>query len=103
MATYIVQLTSDAEPRPSYEVSQAEFERLLDLGLLVNEAPDPVAPDLFDQEMAQEIDDVNSQTRASLDARYVVGTGVREIMPLSQGAYDAIPTKSPTTLYAIIP
>lgn len=103
MATYVVQLTSDAEPRPSYEVSEAEFERLRDLGLLVNENPDPVDPDLFDQEIAQEVGDVNSQTRAQLDARYVVGTSVRQLVPLTQGAYDAIPAKSSSTLYVIIP
>lgn len=103
MATYIVQLTNDAEPRPSYEVSEAEYERLLDLGLLVGESPDPVSPDLFDTEVAALVDDVNSQTRETLKEHFIASASIRNFVPLTQGAYDAIPTKDPATLYAIIP
>lgn len=103
MATYLVQLTTDAEPRPTYEVSEGEYERLLDLGLVINAPADPVDPDLFDQEVAQLHADVNSQTRAEVDARYVRSAVVREIIPLTQGAYDAVPVKSSSTLYVIIP
>lgn len=101
--TYIVQLTNDAEPRPSYEVDRAEYERLLRLGLLVGESPDPVDPDLFDEEVAGLLGDVNSQTREALADVAVLSSTIRAAVPLTQGAYDAIGTKDPATLYIIVP
>jgi hypothetical protein len=103
VATYIVQLTTDAEPRPSYEVSEAEYERLTDLGIVVGGPPDPVDPDLFDQEVAALVADVNSETREALKAGFIASASIRNAVPLTQGAYDAIPTKDPATLYVIIP
>lgn len=107
MADYLVELTTDPEPRPTYEVTLGEYERLLSLGLVVNAPADPVDPDLFDQEIAQQVEDVNSQTRDVLDDRYVVGeTGsseVRRIRALTQGAYDALVTVDSATLYVIVP
>lgn len=66
MATYLVQITSDPEPRPTIEVSQGEYERLLRLGLVVGGPADPVLPDVFDNEVSQLIEDLNSSTRAAL-------------------------------------
>jgi hypothetical protein len=103
VATYIVQLTTDSEPRPSYEVSAAEYERLTDLGLVVGGPPDPVDPDLFDSEVAALVADVNSQTRDALKDGFVASDTVRAMVPLTQGAYDAIGTKDPATLYIITP
>lgn len=101
MATYIVQLTSDAEPRPSYEVDDAEYERLFNLGLLVGAPPDPVDPNLFDTEVAGLVNNVNSQTRDALKDGFVASTTIRNATTLTQGAYDAIGTKDPATMYII--
>lgn len=109
MADYLVQLTTDPEPRPTYEVSLGEYERLLSLGLVVNAPADTVDPDLFDAEIAQQVQDVNSQTRTVLDARYVIGESggtagrIGRIRPVTQGAYDALITVDSATLYVIVP
>lgn len=72
MATYLVQLTNDPEPRPFYEVDPAEYERLLDLGLVVNAPADPTPPDLFDQEMADELLDTTSASYAAGRAQFTL-------------------------------
>lgn len=68
--TYIVQLTSDpVNPltgvRPSYEVSEGEYERLIDLGLVLNAPADPSPADLFDTELAAELLDPTSASYAA--------------------------------------
>src|SRR3982751_491374 len=68
MATFVVQLTTDAEPRPQYEVDTGEYQRLVNLGILVNAPATPTDPDLFDQEVSQLVTDVNSSTHAAVDA-----------------------------------
>lgn len=109
MADYAIQLTTDAEPRPTYVVGQGEYERLLDLGLVVGGVGSAVDPDLFDRELAQQVEDVNSQTRIVMDARYVVGESggtagrIGKIRPTTQGAYDALVTVDSGTLYVIVP
>lgn len=99
MATYVVRTTIN--PDEEFEVSEAEYERLLALGILLNEDPDPMVG-VFDTEVAALIDDVASLTRASFDSRYVVGDGVRKAISLTQGAYSAISSKNPETLYIIV-
>jgi len=56
----LVQITNDPEPRPYYEVDEGEYQRLLELGLLVNEVADPADPDIFSNEMAAEFTDTTS-------------------------------------------
>jgi hypothetical protein len=68
--TYIVQLATDPEPRPTYEVNAGEYERLLELGMLVGGPAEPAPPDLFDQEVAQLINNLNSVTYASGRAQF---------------------------------
>lgn len=53
---YTVQLTSDPADengnRPTYDVDRGEYERLLELGLVVNAPAQPQAADTFSQEVA---------------------------------------------------
>lgn len=65
MALYSVQLSTDAEPRPTYDVDEAEYERLLALGLVVNAPADPEPLDLFDTEVAALINDGTSATHGA--------------------------------------
>lgn len=95
--TYIVRTTIN--PTVDLEVDDAELEQLTELGLLVNAPANPV-PGVFDTESANLINTA-SNTRAALDARYPLGTGVREVRLLTRAQYDAIGTKTGTTLYVI--
>lgn len=63
--TYIVQLSTDPEPRPTYEVSAGDYERLLELGLVVGGPAEPTPPDHFDDEVAALINDITSGTYAA--------------------------------------
>lgn len=68
--TYIVSLTSDApDPitglRPTYEVDEGEYERLLDLGLVVNAPAEPSPVDLFDTEISEQLLDPTSASYAA--------------------------------------
>lgn len=68
--TYVVSLTSDpADPitglRPTYEVSEGEYERLMDLGLVVNAPAEPSPADLFDNELAEQLLDPTSASYAA--------------------------------------
>lgn len=109
MATYAIQLTTDPLPRPFYEVSAAEYERLQDLGLVVGGVQTPVDETLFDQELAQRIEDVNSLTRTALDGRYVVSESINQsarieaIQPVTQAQYTALTNVDPATMYVIVP
>lgn len=53
MATYLVQYTIHPEPRQVYEVSEAEYQRALALGIVVNAPASPQPPDVFDDEVAE--------------------------------------------------
>lgn len=99
--TYVVQ--TKLNPGVSYEVDQAEYDLLLEQNLLLNAPIQPQAPGVFDNAVRALVDDVNTQTRTGLDARFVVGTGLRQTKALDQGAYDAEPVKASTTLYVIMP
>jgi len=46
---------------------------------------------------------VNGQTGAVSLPLGLPGTGITAIVALTQGQYDAIGTKSPTTLYVVTP
>lgn len=62
-----MQLTIHPEPRPTLEVSQAEYERLIALGLVVGAPADPQPVDYFDNEIAALIGDTTpSATRAAI-------------------------------------
>lgn len=59
MPTYVIETTIN--PGVKYEVNQAEYEQLRDLGLLLNNNPEPLAG-VFDREVSALVQDVNSQT-----------------------------------------
>lgn len=59
MPTYVIQTTIN--PGVSYEVDQAEYEQLRDLGLLLNNNPTPLVG-VFDTEVSALVQNVNSQT-----------------------------------------
>src|SRR3982751_1172276 len=99
--TYIIQTVLN--PGVQYEVDEAEYQQLFELGLLLNAPAAPENPSAFDDAVRALVDNVNTQTRTGLDARYVAGDGQREIRSLTQAAYDALQNKSPTSLYVIIP
>jgi hypothetical protein len=65
MALHAVQLSTDPEPRPFYDVDDGEYERLLSLGLVVNAPADPEPADLFDTEVAALINDGTSATHGA--------------------------------------
>src|SRR3954468_16403116 len=78
MAIRTVQLTTDdIDPqtgvRPFYDVDEGEYERLLDLGIVVNAPADPEPVDLFDTEVAALLTDPTSAAHAAGVAEFVSG------------------------------
>jgi hypothetical protein len=44
MSGRLVQIANDPVPRPTYEVDEGEYQRLIDLGLVVNAPAEPADP-----------------------------------------------------------
>lgn len=84
MATYLVQYTIHPEPRTTYEVSEAEYERGIELGIIVNAPAAPQPPDVFDDEVAALVPDPATATGAALRAAFGRAAPV-----LSDFVYDA--------------
>jgi hypothetical protein len=76
-----VQLTTDPDPKPFYDVSEGEYERLIDLGIVVNAPAAPTDPNLFDAEVAALVTDRNSSTYAAGRAAYAQAQSVAPSNP----------------------
>lgn len=93
-------------PGVEYDVSDTEYERLLDLGLIYDGTP-PVTPaDPFDARIADEINDPTSMTRAALGALGTGGSapdattttkGVVQLAGMLGGTADAPTVRTATT------
>jgi hypothetical protein len=70
MATYMVE--TFARPGVIYEVGQAEYERLLEAGLLVGGPTEPDGPEVFDNEVAALLLDRDSAAHAAGDAEFTL-------------------------------
>lgn len=87
MPTYLVELT--ARPGVTYEVDQAEYDRLVELGLLVGGAP--AGPGVFDEAVADLVNDENSATRAAVEAwGGAVDVVYRDVNPDGSGDWTSI-------------
>jgi hypothetical protein len=84
--TYDVQLQSDPVDengnRPIYTVDRGEYERLLELGLLINAPAEPDSPDHFSQEIADAFSDVDGPAYAAGRAAFTLrATSVPPVNP----------------------